>query len=259
MATACGGGAKGEQGRERGPCRSDGTCDPGLQCLSKVCVEAQGERCAQVGARVEALLAEEARTKPLLGAALGSMPARVAALVTAACTEDRWSKAAQRCVLEARDHARVEACLADLPPRPRAALARREAALAAGDRVEDDLPPDPRDATDPRFADLGGPPALVHVPDPPPDPPDPDPAPWVTSPSGTDPLGPACEQYVKQLERYARCPSVPAAARRSIAESVTTVRRSFSQVPAQSRKLLEDGCRQGASSMRDALRLLNCP
>ncbi|HVV84966.1 MAG TPA: hypothetical protein VHE35_18005, partial [Kofleriaceae bacterium] len=81
LAAACGaacGSAAPAVGRERGACRTDGTCDPGLQCLSKVCVELTGERCQQVGERAGALYTEAGRTRPLLAAALGSMPARIA-------------------------------------------------------------------------------------------------------------------------------------------------------------------------------------
>jgi hypothetical protein len=226
-------------GRERGPCRADETCEPGLQCLSKVCVEVAGERCEQVGERARSLLVAEARTRPLLAAALGDMPARIAALLSAACTEDGWSRAAQRCVLDARDHDRLEACLGDLPPSPRAALARREAELAAGgDRVEHDVPPDPPPTWPSTQPSITDPPALTLT--------------------GSQ-LGPECEAYLAMLTRYGRCPTLPPQARRSINETVVNVRRSFVQVPAASRNLMEDGCRQGGAAMTTALTQLGCP
>ncbi len=247
IVAACGGGGPGVA-RERGPCRADGTCDPGLQCLSRVCVEVVGERCEQVGRRAAALLAEEVRTRPLLAAALGTMPARIASLLTAACTDDGWSPAAGRCVLDARDHDRVEACLTDLPPGPRAALTRRQAELAAaGDRVERDLPPP---------ADRWTAPPMVPPTGPTPPPPiTPDPQPALT---GTR-LGPRCEAYVAILRRYSACPALPRQARDAIADTVVSVRRSFGQVPAASRHLLEDGCGQGTTAMSDALSQLGCP
>lgn len=234
----CGGAAAPAVGRERGACRDDGTCDPGLQCLSKVCVELAGERCEQVGQRAAALLAEAVRHRPLLAAALGAMPARIATLVTEACTEDGWSRAATRCVLDARDHDRLEACLGDLPPGPRAALARREAALSVGDRALDDRPDDPLDL--PRSSTQPMPP------DPPP-------------PLTGGRLGPQCEGYLALLTRYANCPAMPAAAQQSMRDSVVSVRRSFSQVPADSRHLMEDGCRQASTTMAGALTQLGCP
>lgn len=221
-------------GRERGRCRSDGTCGPGLQCLSAVCVEVAGERCQQVGQRARDLLLEAVRTRPLLGAAVGAMPERIAAMLTTACADDRWSSAAQRCVLDARDHDRVEACLGDLPPAARAALTRREAELAtAGDRVERDLP-DP----------LTAPPPIV---------------PPITPPPPSTPLGPACEAYLAILTRYSRCPALPAQARTSIAEAAVTVRRTFAEVPPAARQALEHGCGQATSAMTGAVTQLGCP
>ncbi|HVV85194.1 MAG TPA: hypothetical protein VHE35_19165, partial [Kofleriaceae bacterium] len=154
-----------------------------------------------------------------------------------ACNEDGWSRAAQRCVLDAGDADRVEACLADLPPAPRAALHRREGQLAAGDRVEDDPPPDVATTT------------TTTTPPPPPQ----------GAVAAANPLGPACEAYVDALTRYARCPTMPAASRSSLTDAVTSVRRSLGQVPAASRAMLEDGCRQATTSLTDALATLGCP
>ncbi len=243
LSAACGSASPGV-GRERGACRTDGTCDPGLQCLSRVCVEVVGERCQQVGQRAAALVTEATRRRPLLAAALGEMPARIADLLTAACNQDGWSRAAQRCVLDARDHDRLEACLADLPPGPRAALARREAELAAGgDRVEHDLP------------DQGGGPDRIDPVDPV-DPVDPSGPPLALT---GDQLGPQCEAYVTLLGRYARCPAMPPQARTSLLESTRTVRRSFAQVPIGSRHLMENGCGQAVKALTDALATLGCP
>ena len=54
-------------------------------------------------------------------------------------------------------------------------------------------------------------------------------------------------------------PSSSLLARRSMRDAAVSVRNSFNQVPAESRHLMEDGCRQAATTMTDALNRRGCP
>ncbi len=209
-------------GAERGPCRADGGCDPGLQCLSQVCVERAGAGCGQVGERAGGLLTDTLPRRPLLAALLGGAPRQVAAQVSAACAADAWSGAAQRCVLRARSLDQLEACVMQLPDPARAALLARLGGAA------------PLTPTTPTSSPTTSP-RLIG-----------------------DQIGPQCEAYLGLLDRYARCPALPPEAQASIAAAVTTARQSFASVPAEHRHLIQDGCRQAVTSMETALTQLGC-
>ncbi|MCW5805201.1 MAG: hypothetical protein KIT31_22710 [Deltaproteobacteria bacterium] len=53
--TASGGGRPGALGKERSDCRPDKTCDPGLLCLSNLCVRPPPADCAAVGEQLASL------------------------------------------------------------------------------------------------------------------------------------------------------------------------------------------------------------
>src|SRR5687768_2048177 len=95
---ACGkGGSDGAAaaGTERGGCRPDRACDPGLQCMSNLCVRPPGADCKAVGEAVTSL--------DLGNYAEPEDRAPVVAKYQAACEGARISKAEGTCLEGARD------------------------------------------------------------------------------------------------------------------------------------------------------------
>lgn len=68
----------------------------------------------------------------------------------------------------------------------------------------------------------------------------------------------ACDRYVALLERLARCDAMPAPTRASLRQSVTALRQTWRNLPANARPTVEAACTQGASALPQALASLGC-
>lgn len=93
------------EGKERGDCYGNHTCDPGLVCLSDLCVRPPPADCAKVGEK-------------LAGYRLGNYAPRderdrVVGELTAQCTAAKLSKEEGDCILEANSRLDLARC-----PRP---------------------------------------------------------------------------------------------------------------------------------------------
>jgi hypothetical protein len=89
-------------GQERGPCRSDRTCDPGLTCLSELCVRPPAADCAKVGEHVAYLLLDNYAPREERDA--------VRTDVTRQCQELGLSAADGACVLAVKSRGELRSC-----------------------------------------------------------------------------------------------------------------------------------------------------
>jgi len=90
-------------GHERGDCRADKTCEPGLLCLSSLCVRPPPGDCQAV--------AEQLASIDLGNYAEPETRAPVVARYTAACEAALVSRDEARCVDQARDKVEADHCV----------------------------------------------------------------------------------------------------------------------------------------------------
>lgn len=95
----------GGPGKERGSCYGNGTCDPGLVCMSELCVRPPPADCAKV--------AEKLASYRLGNYAPREERARVIGELTGTCEEARLSVDEGKCILEAESRLEIAQC-----PRP---------------------------------------------------------------------------------------------------------------------------------------------
>ncbi len=96
------GGASPPVGQERGRCRADRACDPGLTCLSDLCVRPPGADCPKVGDHLASFL-------------LGNYAPReerdgLRAVVARQCQDQALSVTDGACLLRAQSRADLRAC-----------------------------------------------------------------------------------------------------------------------------------------------------
>jgi hypothetical protein len=89
-------------GQERGACRPDRGCDPGLTCLSELCVRTPGADCAKVGEALAYLLLDNY--------APAEERAGLRADVARQCEEQHLSVDDGACLIRARDRGELRAC-----------------------------------------------------------------------------------------------------------------------------------------------------
>lgn len=99
------GGAKRAVGAERGDCRPDRSCDPGLVCLSNLCVQPLPADCAKVAEALGFVFLDNYAPR--------EERARFQADVTVACEGAKLSKDEGECLVRAKSRMDVRAC-----PRP---------------------------------------------------------------------------------------------------------------------------------------------
>lgn len=95
VAACARGGSRGEPGKERGDCRAGSACDPGLLCLSNLCVSPPPADCT--------IVAETLASMDLGNYAEPEERAPVAAKYKAACEKARVSKEEGECLDKAKD------------------------------------------------------------------------------------------------------------------------------------------------------------
>jgi hypothetical protein len=95
----------GGPGKERGACYGNGTCDPGLVCMSELCVRPPPADCAKV--------AEKLASYRLGNYAPKEERAKVIGELTGKCEEARLSVDEGKCILEAQGRMEIAQC-----PRP---------------------------------------------------------------------------------------------------------------------------------------------
>jgi hypothetical protein len=104
LAAACDKAGGSRDGKERGPCYGNQTCDTGLSCMSGVCVR-QPADCAKVGSKLASYR--------LGNYAPRDERDRVVAELTQRCEQERLSEAEGQCILDAQGRLAVARC-----PRP---------------------------------------------------------------------------------------------------------------------------------------------
>src|SRR5215510_2194065 len=95
-------------GTERGPCKSDHSCDSGLVCLSDLCVRPAPADCGPV--------AEALASAKLGNYATPAERAPVIAEMRAACTKERLSTYDAKCLTAARSRFEMSRCPHPLLP-----------------------------------------------------------------------------------------------------------------------------------------------
>lgn len=98
----------GSAGQERAACRPDRTCDPGLLCLSDLCVRPPAADCARV--------ADQLASLELGNYAPREQRATVVAAKRAACETAKVSQDEAKCIAGARDRAGVARCVPRMFP-----------------------------------------------------------------------------------------------------------------------------------------------
>lgn len=286
---ACGGGDP-TAGGERAVCRSDGTCEVGLECWSEVCVRPPSADCGAVARRLAAVklgnYATDDERRPML------------AELRAQCQQARLTAREGQCLAAAADDDALAECPRALLPeldgtrRRCAALGDRVIALGDGggaliealgdDAVEaasaivvDSCLEDqwPKAVTtcvgdaatlDAARACADALPRSVRRslerklerlatrrrPRLPP------PDPWATPPTVV--LTGSCHRYLAVLERYAACPQLPADAARSIRAAIDALKTSWASTPASTRATIDTACRQGLDPMIQGMRAMGC-
>lgn len=89
-------------GAERGACRADRGCDPGLTCLSDLCVRPPAADCAKVGETLAYILLDNYAAREEREATRAD--------VARQCQEQGLSVEDGQCLIRAKDRAEVRAC-----------------------------------------------------------------------------------------------------------------------------------------------------
>ncbi len=279
-------------GGERAACRSDGTCEVGLECWSEVCVRPPSADCGAVAARLAAVTlgnyATDDERRP-----------RIAEL-RAQCQREHLTAREGQCLVAAADDDALAECPRALLPeldgtRRRCTPLAAQVALmfARGGAVVELLGVGaaaevgtilvescianawPREVTtcartatsleDAQACAAALSPSarrslerrlerLVMRPRSQPRVPPPDP--WATPPSVR--LTTSCARYLRLLEAYAACPQIPAAATSSIRTSIDSLKAAWAATPPPAGSPVDDACRQGHDGMAQGMRSLGC-
>jgi hypothetical protein len=73
-------------------------------------------------------------------------------------------------------------------------------------------------------------------------------------------LPPSCNEYVRLLERYARCAKLPPDTQKALRQSIEQMKQQWSNLGSGSQpKAVDDACRQGLDAMRQAMTQMGCP
>ena len=89
-------------GAERGACRADRGCDPGLTCLSDLCVRPPAADCAKVGETLAYILLDNYAPR--------EERERTRADIARQCQDQGLSVEDGQCLIRAKDRAEVRAC-----------------------------------------------------------------------------------------------------------------------------------------------------
>ena len=68
--------------------------------------------------------------------------------------------------------------------------------------------------------------------------------------------GDVCEQYVRVLERIARCPKLPPASAKALRDQIPTVRKMYAQYGQQ--KQVQDNCKLALEATENAYKPIGC-